>query len=170
MDYACCKIKRLELILPKIKKKKVINNFECLTTSGNKLLTTLKLIENKIPTPETYIAFKDQSAINAIEGIIGYPAIIKPIIGSWGRLIAKLDDYNSATANLECREIMGNIYQKMLIKKRSLSLFFLSQVIHISLLIIPFIIIMELQIIIILMTKLTQFFLLRKIFLQDQKF
>lgn len=92
---------------------KVINNFECLTTSGNKLLTTLKLIEKKIPTPETYIAFKDQSAINAIEGIIGYPAIIKPIIGSWGRLIAKLDDYNSATANLECREIMGNIYQKI---------------------------------------------------------
>lgn len=92
---------------------KVINNFECLTTSGNKLLTTLKLIEKKIPTPETCIAFKDQSAINAIEGKIGYPAIIKPIIGSWGRLIAKLEDYNSATANLECREIMGNIYQKI---------------------------------------------------------
>lgn len=92
---------------------KVINNFECLTTSGNKLLTTLKLIEKKIPTPETCIAFKDQSAINAIEGKIGYPAIIKPIIGSWGRLIAKLEDYNSTTANLECREIMGNIYQKI---------------------------------------------------------
>ena len=92
---------------------KVINNFECLTTSGNKLLTTLKLIEKKIPTPETYIAFKNQSAINAIEGNTGYPAIIKPIIGSWGRLIAKLEDYNSATANLECREIMGNIYQKI---------------------------------------------------------
>lgn len=92
---------------------KVINNFECLTTSGNKLLTTLKLIEKKIPTPETCIAFKDQSALNAIEGNKGYPAIIKPIIGSWGRLIAKLEDYNSATANLECREIMGNIYQKI---------------------------------------------------------
>lgn len=92
---------------------KVINNFECLTTSGNKLLTTLKLIEKKIPTPETCIAFKDRSAINAIEGNTGYPAIIKPIIGSWGRLIAKLEDYNSATANLECREIMGNIYQKI---------------------------------------------------------
>jgi len=92
---------------------KVINNYECLTISGNKLLTSLKLIEKNIPTPETYIAFKDNSAINAIDGSIGYPVILKPIIGSWGRLIAKIEDYNSATANLQAREIMGNVYQKI---------------------------------------------------------
>ncbi|MFX1276052.1 MAG: RimK family alpha-L-glutamate ligase [Promethearchaeota archaeon] len=92
---------------------KVINNYECLNICGNKLLTTLKLIKNDIPTPKTCIAFKNESAFDAIEREIQYPAIIKPIIGSWGRLIAKVDDYNSAASNLECRETMGNILQKI---------------------------------------------------------
>lgn len=91
----------------------VINNYECLDVCGNKLLTTLKLIKNDIPTPKTCIAFKDEPSIEAIEKHIKYPAIIKPIIGSWGRLIAKLDDHNSALSNLECRETMGNILQKI---------------------------------------------------------
>lgn len=91
----------------------VINNFECLNLSGNKLLTNLKLMEQNIPTPETCIAFKKESVLDAIEEKIKYPAVLKPIIGSWGRLVAKLDDYNSALANLEAREIMGNILQKI---------------------------------------------------------
>ena len=92
---------------------KLINNFNCLNLTGNKLLTTLKLLENDIPTPDVCIAFKDTTAIKAIEQEIEYPAIIKPVIGSWGRLIAKIDDYNSAVSNLECREIMGNFLQKI---------------------------------------------------------
>lgn len=96
-----------------LKGYKVINNFECSNLTGNKLLTSLKLIENNIPTPDTCIAFKEQPSIDAIENKLKYPAVIKPIIGSWGRLIAKLDDYNSAISNLECREEMGNIWQKI---------------------------------------------------------
>lgn len=92
---------------------KIINNFECLNLSGNKLLTSLKLKEQNIPTPETCIAFKKESALNAIEDIINYPAVLKPIVGSWGRLVARLDDYNSATGNLESREELGNILQKI---------------------------------------------------------
>lgn len=91
---------------------KVINNFECLEITGNKLLTSLKLIQNDIPIPNTRFAFKEDSALQAIEKDIHYPTIIKPIIGSWGRLIAKLEDQNSAKSNLECRGIMGNILQK----------------------------------------------------------
>ena len=92
---------------------KVINNFECLNITGNKLLTTLKLIKNEIPTPNTCVAYTGDAALKAIEDEINYPAILKPIIGSWGRLIAKLDDYNSANANLEVRETLGNILQKI---------------------------------------------------------
>jgi [lysine-biosynthesis-protein LysW]--L-2-aminoadipate ligase len=92
---------------------KVVNNYNCLNITGNKLLTTLKLIEEDIPTPLTCVAFKSKSVIQAIEEEIKYPAILKPIIGSWGRLIAKLDDYNNAIGNLECREIMGNVLQKI---------------------------------------------------------
>ncbi|MBY9007125.1 MAG: RimK family alpha-L-glutamate ligase [Candidatus Lokiarchaeota archaeon] len=92
---------------------KTINNFECLNITGNKLLTSLKLVQEKIPTPETCIAYTSDASIKAIENEINYPAIIKPIIGSWGRLIAKLDDFNSANANLEVRESLGNILQKI---------------------------------------------------------
>jgi [lysine-biosynthesis-protein LysW]--L-2-aminoadipate ligase len=81
--------------------------------TGNKLLTSLKLIENDIPTPLTCIAYKDEPAIEAIEQVVQYPTIIKPLIGSWGRLIAKLDDHNSAMSILEAREAMGNVLQKI---------------------------------------------------------
>ena len=91
----------------------VINNYECLNLTGNKLLTTLKLIENEIPTPKTCVAFKAGTAMEAIEEVMEYPAIVKPIIGSWGRLISKLEDKNAAIGNLECRETMGNILQKI---------------------------------------------------------
>jgi len=91
---------------------KVINNFECLRITGNKLLTSLRLIENNIPIPKTYFSFKGDSTLKALEENLGYPAIIKPIIGSWGRLIAKLDSHNSAISNFELRESMGNILQK----------------------------------------------------------
>jgi [lysine-biosynthesis-protein LysW]--L-2-aminoadipate ligase len=70
-------------------------------------------MERNIPTPDTCIAFKMESALKAIEENIKYPAVLKPLIGSWGRLVAKLDDYTSASANLECREEMGNFFQKI---------------------------------------------------------
>ena len=92
---------------------RVINNFECLSLSSNKLLTTLRLLEQNIPTPETSVAFTDDQALKAIEEEMKYPTILKPIVGSWGRLIAKLDNYNSATSNLECRETLGDPMQKI---------------------------------------------------------
>lgn len=99
--------------LLELKGFKVINCYKCLDLTGNKLLTTLKLVEHDLPTPETCIAFKEDSAIDAIEEKIHYPLVLKPIIGSWGRLIAKIENVNSATANLEAREVMGNILQKI---------------------------------------------------------
>ncbi len=92
---------------------KVINNFECLNLSVNKLLTSLKLLENNIPIPDSCVAFTDETSITAIEEEIKYPTILKPIVGSWGRLIAKLDNYSSAISNLECRETLGDPLQKI---------------------------------------------------------
>jgi len=100
---------------------KVINNHECMNLTGNKLLTSLKLIENDIPTPLTCIAYKDEPAIDAIKKVIQYPAIIKPLVGSWGRLIAKLNDYNSAMSSLEAREAMGNVLQKIFYLQKNLA-------------------------------------------------
>ncbi|MBD3193752.1 MAG: RimK family alpha-L-glutamate ligase [Candidatus Lokiarchaeota archaeon] len=96
-----------------LKGYEVINSFDCLNITGNKLLTTIRLIEEDIRTPVTDIAFTKDSALKSIMNDLGFPVVIKPIIGSWGRLISKLDDYNTASGNLECREIMGNILQKI---------------------------------------------------------
>jgi len=89
----------------------VINNFNVANTCGNKLLTTLTLAKAGIPTPKTMVAFTLEEAMRALEEI-GYPAVIKPIFGSWGRLIAPLKDYETAQAIFEDREEMGNpLYQ-----------------------------------------------------------
>ncbi|MHA1372514.1 MAG: RimK family alpha-L-glutamate ligase, partial [Promethearchaeota archaeon] len=64
------------------------------------------------PTPRTAIAFTKETALEAIHDI-GYPVILKPIIGSWGRLVALLDNDHAAIAILEDREVLGNFYQKI---------------------------------------------------------
>lgn len=88
----------------------VVNSFHCAWTCGNKLFGTLALSENKIPTPKTRLAFTEQAAIKAIEDL-GYPAVLKPVVGSWGRLSALLKDEDFARAVLEDREYMFPLYQ-----------------------------------------------------------
>lgn len=88
----------------------VINSSDIASMCGNKLITTLVLAREKIATPKTYIAFNVDSALKLLSRI-GYPAIIKPIIGSWGRLVAPLKDPESARAILEDRANMFPMYQ-----------------------------------------------------------
>lgn len=88
----------------------VVNSYEVSSTCGNKLLTTLRLIRNNVPTPRTAVAFEVCQAMRAAEAL-GYPSVLKPIYGSWGRLIAPLKDRESAQAILEARTLMHPIYQ-----------------------------------------------------------
>jgi [lysine-biosynthesis-protein LysW]--L-2-aminoadipate ligase len=60
-----------------------------------------------VPSPLTKLAFTPESAIKGIEEI-GYPVVIKPPVGSWGRLLAKLNDREAAEAVLEHKETLGN--------------------------------------------------------------
>jgi [lysine-biosynthesis-protein LysW]--L-2-aminoadipate ligase len=89
---------------------KVINSSRISSVCGNKLLATMALAEAGIPTPKTAVAFSIESALQALE-MIRYPAVLKPIIGSWGRLVAILKDAESAKAILEDRENMFPLYQ-----------------------------------------------------------
>lgn len=91
---------------------KVVNSFEAAQTCGDKLLTTMKFLKSKIPTPRTMIAFTKESALKALEEL-NYPAVIKPIIGGWGRLVAPLKDPQSALAILEDREELGQPIYKI---------------------------------------------------------
>ena len=85
----------------------VINPFDVSLTCGNKLFTTLALRKAGIPVPATLVAFTDEGVTKAL-GKLGYPAVLKPVVGSWGRLIALLRDRESAQAIIESREQMRN--------------------------------------------------------------
>ncbi|MCP4761219.1 MAG: RimK family alpha-L-glutamate ligase [archaeon] len=91
----------------------VVNNYESTRICGDKLLTSLKLIEKGIKTPLTAVSFTKDATIDMIDDFLEYPTVIKPIIGSWGRLIAKLDSKNMASAVLEDREVMGDVFKKI---------------------------------------------------------
>lgn len=85
----------------------VINPFNVSLICGNKLFTTLALIKARVPIPKTLVAFSEEGALRALDSL-GYPAVLKPVVGSWGRLIALLKDRDTAQALFEFREEMHN--------------------------------------------------------------
>jgi len=85
----------------------VINSFNVSLTCGNKLFTTLALVKAGISVPKTSVAFAEEGAFKALEDL-GYPAVMKPVVGSWGRLIALVKDKDSAQALIEARKEMRN--------------------------------------------------------------
>ena len=86
---------------------KVVNSYDTTSICGNKMLTSLALSKAKVPTPKTFVAFTPETALETLDEI-GYPAVIKPVIGSWGRLVSPIRDRATAEAILEHREQMGS--------------------------------------------------------------
>src|SRR3989442_1549888 len=74
---------------------------------GDKINTTTALIAAGVPSPRTLIAFTPESALEAIESL-GYPVVLKPAVGSWGRLLAKISDRDAAEALLEHKDTLGS--------------------------------------------------------------
>lgn len=85
----------------------VYNTATVTATCNDKLLTTLALLRAHVPTPRTLLAFNAQTAIEGIEQL-GYPAVLKPVTGSWGRLLARINDRDAAEAVLEHQETLGS--------------------------------------------------------------
>jgi len=89
---------------------RVIN---CLNTgifAGNKLFTHMLLKKHRVQTPYATVSFSKEAALDTLEKH-GYPKVIKPTVGSWGRMVSKLNDPDSAEGILESREKMYPIYQ-----------------------------------------------------------
>jgi [lysine-biosynthesis-protein LysW]--L-2-aminoadipate ligase len=82
---------------------KVINKFRVAETCGNKLITSLMLAKNNVPTPKTQFAFSAESALETIHKT-GFPLVLKPIVGSWGRGVFPLRDAETAGMIVEMRE------------------------------------------------------------------
>jgi len=84
-----------------------VNRADVAYICGNKIETSVALHRFGVVQPEVRIAYTDDSALKAIEQI-GYPAVLKPIVGSWGRLLAKINDRQSAEAILEHKMTLGS--------------------------------------------------------------
>jgi [lysine-biosynthesis-protein LysW]---L-2-aminoadipate ligase len=85
----------------------VINKFKVGETCGNKLLTSLTLAKHNVPTPKTHFAFSAGAAMEVISGT-GFPVVLKPIVGSWGRGVYPLRDDEVANMIVEMREEDNN--------------------------------------------------------------
>jgi len=75
-------------------------------TCGDKLLTSAALQEASVPIPRVVVAFTPEAALEAIEEL-GYPVVLKPVHGSWGRLLARVNDRDAAEAILEHKATLG---------------------------------------------------------------
>ncbi len=97
-----------------------VNTAQVAEICGNKLLTTSALVRHGVPTPRVKVAFTPESALEAIEEM-GYPVVLKPAIGSWGRLLSKINDREAAEAVLEHKKILGTYHH---------SIFYIQEYIH----------------------------------------
>ncbi|MEW5957097.1 MAG: lysine biosynthesis protein LysX [Chloroflexota bacterium] len=84
-----------------------VNTYRVVRICNNKLETSSALAQHGVPIPRCKIAFDPETALTAIEEL-GYPVILKPIIGSWGRLLSKINDREAAEAILEHKTTLGN--------------------------------------------------------------
>jgi len=84
-----------------------VNPYEVVALCGDKVLASLRLAEAGIPTPRTVVALTPEAALKALDEI-GYPAVLKPPVGSWGRLMAKVDDREEAEQIIEHKTALGS--------------------------------------------------------------
>ena len=90
----------------------VLNKFEVANICGNKMFMTLLLKKNNIPTPKTYFSFSSDSAAENLEKV-GFPLVIKPVIGSWGRGVMPLKDKDTMEAVFEIRDITDSPHDRI---------------------------------------------------------
>jgi len=88
----------------------VINPSSVAERCGDKYVTSQRLAQNGIPTPRVLMAFDPEAALHATEAM-GYPCVLKPVVGSWGRLLAKIDNPTMAQAIIEHKTSLGVSHQ-----------------------------------------------------------
>jgi len=90
----------------------VINSSEVATICGDKFLTSIVLQKAQVPTPRFALVFGIEQAKEAIKQMGGFPVVLKPNLGSWGRLLGKVNDVDSLEAIIEHKEVLGSPQQK----------------------------------------------------------
>lgn len=90
----------------------VVNSFSVSEICGNKLITSLILKKNNVPTPKTTFAFSTESARECMKKL-GFPLVVKPIIGSWGRGVYQIKDQSMADMMLDSRQENNNSFSRI---------------------------------------------------------
>lgn len=90
----------------------VVNTAAVAAVCEDKYRTSLALQRNGIPTPSFSMVFSETQARLAVEELGGYPVVLKPSSGSWGRLLAKINDDDALEALLEHKDVLGSPQQK----------------------------------------------------------
>ena len=85
-----------------------VNTVAVAEVCGDKLTTSAMLARAGLPQPHNAMAFTPEAALEAIEAL-GYPVVLKPVVGSWGRLLAKINDRDAAEAVLEHKATLGSV-------------------------------------------------------------
>jgi len=91
---------------------RVINSYEVSEKCGNKLLTTSLLLKAGVATPRTKVCFSPEAALKAINDL-GYPVVLKPVVGSWGRLVIAIKDREMAQAIIEMKSQMEGLFSQI---------------------------------------------------------
>ena len=94
-----------------------VNTHAVAAVCGDKLLTSAALTDHGVPQPEARVAFTAESALRALDEM-GYPAVLKPAVGSWGRLLAKVNDRDAAEALLEHKTVLGSYHHSIFYMQR----------------------------------------------------
>jgi len=88
----------------------VVNPSKTAEQCGDKYVTSQLLVNAEVPSPRVLMAFSEESALAAIEEM-GYPCVLKPVVGSWGRLLAKVDNRAAAEGYIEHKAALGVNHQ-----------------------------------------------------------
>jgi [lysine-biosynthesis-protein LysW]--L-2-aminoadipate ligase len=94
----------------------VVNTPQVSERCGDKYVTSQILVRENIPTPRVLMAFDEEAALQAVDEL-GYPCVLKPVVGSWGRLLAKVDNRHAAEAFIEHKATLGVNHQVFYIQE-----------------------------------------------------
>ena len=86
-----------------------LNTAEAVHLCDDKAENTLALEAAGVPTIRTLLAYSVEAALRACEAV-GYPAVLKPVTGSWGRLLAKVNGPEQARAVLLQKQELGSFH------------------------------------------------------------
>ena len=89
-----------------------VNSSDVARACEDKFATSTILTKAGVPTPRFALVFGFEPALRAVAELGGFPVVLKPPLGSWGRLLAKVNDRDALDALLEHKDVLGTPPQK----------------------------------------------------------